>query len=194
MYSSQLRDYEQFSDEELAKLSVSDKAALSALIFRYMVPAEHIAAGLAPKAGREQMIKDLVQEGMMALLKAVNSYRADRGARFATYAGVCIRHSMLSYIMRDSRYGGEAVSTEELDEYPSSCEDDDPEKVIIAGEEYEELFRRIAEALSDKEWQVLQLFLAGLSHKQIAERLDTNEKSVNNTMQRIRRKLRAIII
>ena len=191
MYSGHLREYEQFSDEELVKLSVSDKAALSALILRYMSTAEHIAAGLAPKAGREQMIKDLVQEGMMALLKAVNSYRPDRGAGFATYAGVCIRHSMLSYIMKDTRYsGGDTFSTDEPELYAESGEN--PEDAVIAGEEYDELFRRIADALSEREWQVLQLFLAGLSHKSIAQRLDTNEKSVNNTMQRIRRKLRAI--
>ena len=73
-------DYEQFSDEELARLSGSDKAALGALLCRYMGTAEHIAAKLAPRNGREQIIKDLVQEGMMALLKAVNSYRPDRGA------------------------------------------------------------------------------------------------------------------
>ncbi|WP_295154323.1 sigma-70 family RNA polymerase sigma factor [uncultured Ruminococcus sp.] len=186
-----MREHEQFSDEELVKLSVSDKAALSALILRYMSTAEHIAAGLAPKAGREQMIKDLVQEGMMALLKAVNSYRPDRGAGFATYAGVCIRHSMLSYIMKDTRYsGGDTFSTDEPELYAESGEN--PEDAVIAGEEYDELFRRIADALSEREWQVLQLFLAGLSHKSIAQRLDTNEKSVNNTMQRIRRKLRAI--
>ncbi len=191
MYSGHLREHEQFSDEELVKLSVSDKAALSALILRYMSTAEHIAAGLAPKAGREQMIKDLVQEGMMALLKAVNSYRPDRGAGFATYAGVCIRHSMLSYIMKDTRYsGGDTFSTDEPELYAESGEN--PEDAVIAGEEYDELFRRIADALSEREWQVLQLFLAGLSHKSIAQRLDTNEKSVNNTMQRIRRKLRAI--
>ena len=191
MYSGHLREYEQFSDEELVKLSVSDKAALSALILRYMSTAEHIAAGLAPKAGRAQMIKDLVQEGMMALLKAVNSYRPDRGAGFATYAGVCIRHSMLSYIMKDTRYsGGDTFSTDEPELYAESGEN--PEDAVIAGEEYDELFRRIADALSEREWQVLQLFLAGLSHKSIAQRLDTNEKSVNNTMQRIRRKLRAI--
>ena len=192
MYSGHLREHEQFSDEELVKLSVSDKAALSALILRYMSTAEHIAAGLAPKAGREQMIKDLVQEGMMALLKAVNSYRPDRGAGFATYAGVCIRHSMLSYIMKDTRYsGGDTFSTDEPELYAESS-GENPEDAVIAGEEYDELFRRIADALSEREWQVLQLFLAGLSHKSIAQRLDTNEKSVNNTMQRIRRKLRAI--
>ncbi|MBQ8965562.1 sigma-70 family RNA polymerase sigma factor [Ruminococcus sp.] len=193
MYSGHVSDYEQFSDEELAKLSGSDRAALSALIYRYMSTAEHIAAGLAPRAGREQMIKDLVQEGMMSLLRAVNSYRPDRGAGFATYAGVCIRHSMLSYIMRDGRYGGETVPAEDLDKYLDGNEGDNPENAVIAGEEYDELFRKIADELSEREWKVLQLFLAGSTHKQIAERLGTGEKSVNNTMQRVRRKLRAMI-
>ena len=100
MYSGHVRDYEQFSDEELAKLSGSDRAALSALLFRYMSTAERIAYSLT---GSEQNVKDLVQEGMMSLLRAVNSYRPDRGAGFAAYAGVCIRHSMLSYIMKNSR-------------------------------------------------------------------------------------------
>ena len=84
MYSGYLSEHGQLTDEELVKLSVNDKAALSALLVRYMGLTEYIAAGLAPRAGREQMIKDLVQEGMMALLKAVNSYRPDRGAGFAT--------------------------------------------------------------------------------------------------------------
>ncbi len=193
MYSGHVGDYEQFSDEELAKLSGSDRTALSALLFRYMALTEHIAAGLAPRAGREQMIKDLVQEGMMALLKAVNSYRPDRGAGFATYAGVCIRHRMLSYIMRDSRYGGaETVPVEDLDKYLDAGGEGDPESAVIASVEYDELFSRIADELSEKEWQVLQHFLAGLSHRQIADELCTTEKSVNNTMQRVRRKLREI--
>lgn len=192
MYSGHVSDYEQFGDEELARLSVSDKAALSALLFRYMGTAERIAAALAPKAGREQTIKDLVQEGMMALLKVVNSYRPDRGAAFATYAGVCIRHRMLSYIMKDGRTSAERVSADELDDYLSGKEEDIPENVVIAREDYEELFCRIADELSEKEWQVLQLFLAGMSHRQIAERVGSDEKSVNNTMQRVRRKLRAI--
>ena len=193
MYSGHVGDYEQFSDEELAKLSGSDRTALSALLFRYMALTEHIAAGLAPRAGREQMIKDLVQEGMMALLKAVNSYRPDRGAGFATYAGVCIRHRMLSYIMRDNRYGGaETVPVEDLDKYLDAGGEGDPESAVIASEEYDELFSRIVDELSEKEWQVLQHFLAGLSHRQIADKLCTTEKSVNNTMQRVRRKLREI--
>lgn len=192
MYSGHVSDYEQFGDEELARLSVSDKAALSALLFRYMGTAERIAAALAPKVGREQTIKDLVQEGMMALLKAVNSYRPDRGAAFATYAGVCIRHRMLSYIMKDGRTSAERVSADELDDYLSGKEEDIPENVVIAREDYEELFCRIADELSEKEWQVLQLFLAGMSHRRIAERVGSDEKSVNNTMQRVRRKLRAI--
>lgn len=193
MYSGHVRDYEQFSDEELAKLSGSDKAALSALLFRYMGTAERIAAGIAPKAGREQMVKDLVQEGMMALLRAVNSYRPDRGAGFAAYAGVCIRHSMLSYIMKDSRYGGEdRISTEELGDDLIGSDDDIPENAVIAKEEHDGLFGRIADELSEREWQVLQLFLAGHSYRQTAEKLSISEKSVNNTMQRVRKKLRAV--
>jgi RNA polymerase sporulation-specific sigma factor len=189
-----LRDHEQLSDEELVRLAVDDKAALTALLLRYVSLTEYIAAGLAPKAGREQMIKDLVQEGMMALLKAVNSYRPDRGAGFATYAGVCIRHSMLSYIMHDSRYSGSALPEEELVKLTDQSIESDPERLVIDREEYDELFKRIAEELSEKEWQVLRRFLAGLSHRQTAEALGTTEKSVNNTMQRVRRKLRGIFI
>ncbi|WP_294475748.1 sigma-70 family RNA polymerase sigma factor [uncultured Ruminococcus sp.] len=191
MYSGYLSEHGQLTDEELVKLSVNDKAALSALLVRYMGLTEYIAAGLAPRAGREQMIKDLVQEGMMALLKAVNSYRPDRGAGFATYAGVCIRHSMLSYIMRDSRYSG-VLPEEELDKLTDPSVEADPERAVIVREENDELFCRIEDVLSDREWQVLQKFLAGLSHRQIAEALCTTEKSVNNTMQRVRKKLRGI--
>ena len=129
----------------------------------------------------------------MSLLRAVNSYRPDRGTGFAAYAGVCIRHSMLSYIMKNSRYSSEeSLSAEELDSFLSADEDDTPENAVIAKESYDELFCRIADELSDREWQVLQLFLAGHSYKQIAKAADTDEKSVNNTMQRVRRKLRGI--
>lgn len=187
------KDYEKFSDEELAKLSGSDKAALSALLYRYMGTAERIAVGLAPRAGREQIIKDLVQEGMMSLLRAVNSYRPDRGAGFAAYAGVCIRHSMLSYIMKDSRYSGEErISTEEIEEDISGSDEDIPENAVIAKAEHDVLYDRIADELSEREWQVLQLFLAGHSYRQIADKLSISEKSVNNTMQRVRKKLRGI--
>ncbi len=193
MYSGHVRDYEQFSDEELARLSGSDKAALSALLFRYMGTAERIAAGIAPGAGHEQTVKDLVQEGMMALLRAVNSYRPDRGAGFAAYAGVCIRHSMLSYIMKDNRYSGEnRISTDELDDDLSGSDEDIPENAVIAKEEHDGLFGRIADELSEREWQVLQLFLNGHSYRQIAEKMSISEKSVNNTMQRVRKKLRGI--
>ena len=186
-------DYEQFSDEELARLSGSDKTALSALLCRYMGTAEQIAAKLAPRNGREQIVKDLVQEGMMALLKAVNSYRPDRGAGFATYAGVCIRHRMLSYMMRDAGIEAEeSVPADELDEFLCGSVEDSPENAVIERESYQELFADIADVLSELEWDVLQLFLAGLSHKQIAGKLGISEKAVNNAMQRLRRKLRTI--
>ena len=95
--------------------------------------------------------------------------------------------------MKDNRYSGEnRISTDELDDDLSGSDEDIPENAVIAKEEHDGLFGRIADELSEREWQVLQLFLNGHSYRQIAEKMSISEKSVNNTMQRVRKKLRGI--
>ncbi|MBR1561921.1 MAG: sigma-70 family RNA polymerase sigma factor [Ruminococcus sp.] len=171
-------------DEELVGAAVTDIEALSELVKRYL-PVVHYLSGQFPGAARD----DLAQEGAMALIKAVRSYSPDKGTKFATYASRCIRNKMLSELGRNT-----PISEDEgtLDDF-YAAEETDPERLVIEKEEARELYERIAKELSPLEWSAFMLFADQMSYGDIAKRLNVSEKSVDNAIQRARRKLRSIL-
>lgn len=186
--SSNLHDkYKNFNDEELALKAKENKDAAAELIARYVCTAEYMAAKISAQAH-----DDLKQEGLMGLLNAVKSYNADCNVKFSTYARVCIKNRILSSLKKNIPSNEVELTDEQLDEYVNS-EQEIPENVVIEQEKIKELYGKISSALSEREWQVFQMFLTGMTYNQMALSLNVSVKTVDNAMQRVRHKLKSLL-
>lgn len=131
----------------------------------------------------------------MGLLSAVKTYNADKGASFKTYAGLCINRRIITLLERSGNNKSKALNdyVSLYDTDIEECITDDgvnPEENFIGKESLMSLRKSISECLSDKEKKVLELYLAGESYSDIASELKMSQKSVDNALQRIRRKLK----
>ena len=177
------------TDEELAAMAKTDKSACNSLVIRYLkvifIKAEIIST---PDIDAE----DLRQEGLMGLLKAIASFDMGRGFKFSTFAEVCITNKMRSYAARARKC---SVPCESLDgiSADSLSEEETPESIYINKEFYSELWYAVDNIPSDAERQIFYCHIHGLSYAQTAEKLGISAKSVDNAMQRARRKLKAYL-
>ena len=136
--------------------------------------------------------EDLIQEGMIGLYKAIRTYRPGESA-FASYAQVCVNRQMYTAVQASGR-----KKHEPLNEYISLSEDlnlfllDNPESRMIAQENMEKRYQLIDKQLSSMERQVLKLYLEGGSYEEIAEEMGRSEKSVDNAIQRLKKKLKKV--
>jgi RNA polymerase sporulation-specific sigma factor len=141
--------------------------------------------------------EDLIQEGMLGLISAVRQYDPSKTASFRTFAEHCIRNRLYTAIKSASRLKhtplNDSISFEspQFDESQArvSCYLRDPEELLIAREHFDELTEHISGSLSNLESEVLELYLSGLSYHDIAKKLNKAPKSVDNAVQRIRKKL-----
>ena len=191
-------DYADLGDLELQKRAAEgDLSAEEALVVRYLPLVGTCARSLKLFGGEG---KDLFQEGVFGLISAVRSYDPSHGASFHTYAEHCIRMRLLSAIKSASRLKhfplNDGISLEELSEDPGADISNlpelvrhSPEELILAKESREELYEAFSRCLSSFEIKVLDLYLEGLSYREIADRLCRNAKSIDNAVQRIRQKL-----
>lgn len=139
--------------------------------------------------------EDLIQEGMIGLFAAIKSYDKNRSTRFSTYASRCINNSIKTAIDKVSRLKdipqSALVSIEENNasdtKITMSAEDE-----YIANESVSIIVNWLNEELSEFENEVLRHFITGCSYSEIALKLSKNVKSVDNAVQRIRRKLEKV--
>ena len=136
---------------------------------------------------------DLYQEGMMGFVSAVYSFDNSRDVLFSTYASTLSTRKMLSAIRKIN-----STANLPLQSYISIEEEQDlfsdipsPEETLLSVERVNEINSFVEESFSKKEKKVFKLSVLGMKYSQIAEILDCTEKSVDNTIQRIRRKLRS---
>jgi len=145
--------------------------------------------------------EDLIQEGMLGLLSAVRTFDHNKGVKFSTYAEFCVRRRIYSAIRSAAGYKHTplnsyiSLESPQLDENNtlSTCFLRDPEDFVIARESAIEVEKLLYGALSRFESCVLELFLDGMSYKDMAARLGKSSKSVDNAVQRIRKKLAQIL-
>jgi len=137
--------------------------------------------------------EDLVQEGLIGLFNALETYSEERGARFSTYAIACINNGIKTALRQAARLKhvplNSALPLSEQEEGDAG-EGYSPEELAIAAEGYAALTSQINSTLSDFEREVLVLLLEGYDYKAAAERLGSTPKSVDNAIQRARRKLK----
>ncbi len=136
--------------------------------------------------------EDLVQEGLLGLLSAVQTYHSGGGATFRTYASVCVRNRMLSVVRRlsgaDTRQDVLLEEEGGMDSFPELTAEE-PEAALIRREEWQLLQQQLQTQLTELEYQVLMLHIGAYSYREIAAKLSIAEKAVDNALQRVRRKV-----
>lgn len=193
--------YENLGDEEVVAFARDgDELAQEFLISKYrnFVRAKARSYFLIG-ADRE----DIIQEGMIGLYKAIRDFRADKLASFRAFAELCITRQIITAIKTATRQKhiplnsyvslNKPIYDEESDrtlmDIISGTKVTDPEELVISREEFIDIEGRMSEFLSELEWKVLMYYLEGKSYQEIAEELSRHVKSIDNALQRVKRKL-----
>ncbi|UFJ40637.1 RNA polymerase sporulation sigma factor SigH [Brevibacillus humidisoli] len=196
-----LNQFELMSDEEVVDLvRENDTDALEYLIGKYrnFVRAKARSYFLIG-ADRE----DIVQEGMIGLYKSIRDFRGDKLTSFKAFAELCITRQIITAIKTATRQKHIPLNSYVSLDKPIYDEDSDrtlldvicgtkvtdPEELFINREEFDDIEGKMSEILSDLERQVLMLYLDGRSYQQIAVDLNRHVKSIDNALQRVKRKL-----
>ena len=205
------KDYEKYSDEELiVRLRDGESAITDYIMDKYKNLVRSKAKSMyILGADRE----DLIQEGMIGLFKAIRDYDTGRDASFFTFADLCVSRQMytavqaagrqkhtplntyISLYANASENGGlEGGEDRELIDSMLSQSEQNPEDLLIDRENVERLEKIIEKELSPFENQVLDLYLTGMKYNQIAKVLGRDDKSTDNALQRIKTKLKRVIL
>ena len=193
--------YNNLSDEDVIKLiKQGDNQALSYLLERYK-ELVNIKVGKYYIVGAER--EDTVQEGMIGLFKAIKCFDAQKQNSFKTFANMCIERQLITAIKTSNRQkhmplnsylslNNSAYDNEDNDEELINTFDsktiEDPLDTLMKKEYYEQIESTIDKTLSGFEKQVLNRYIKGESYVDIAAKLDAPVKSVDNAIQRIRKK------
>lgn len=171
--------------QKLAILAKTDKDALSELICLYMKNIQNTVSSMAISTDE---VSDLSQEALMGLCDAVKTYDESKGAQFITYASVCIRNKILSALRKTP------LMTDEItDEIQDNKYDVNPEFSVVDKVRAGELMDIIKSKLSKVEWQVFDRYVKGKSYDRISKELKMTVKTVDNAMQRVRKKLKVVL-
>ena len=196
------RDYDTMQDEEIVAIAQreGDGEALEYLLNKYknFVRAKARSYFLI---GADH--EDIVQEGMIGLYKAIRDYRIDRSASFHAFAELCVTRQIITAIKTATRQKHIPLNSYVSLNRPIYEEDpyrtlldviteevpSNPESMLIDREDLSLIEGRIGEMLSDLEKEVLIRYIEGKSYQEISEEMNRHVKSIDNALQRIKRKL-----
>ena len=200
------QDYDSMTDEQVVKLAQgTDAQALEYLLNKYknfvrtkarsyfLIGADH---------------EDIVQEGMIGLYKAIRDFRADKLASFRAFAELCITRQIITAIKTATRQKHIPLNSYVSLNKPLYDDESDrtlldviiegktssPEDLLISQESLQTINLRIGEVLSELEQDVLAAYLDGKSYQEIAQMLGRHSKSIDNALQRVKRKLEKFLI
>jgi len=147
--------------------------------------------------------EDIIQEGMIGLYKAIRDFRNDKLSSFRAFAELCVTRQIITAIKTATRQKhiplnsyvslNKPIYDEDSDrtllDVLSGSKISDPEELVISREEFIDIEEKMGEILSDLEWKVLMSYLDGKSYQEIAVELERHVKSIDNALQRVKRKL-----
>jgi RNA polymerase sporulation-specific sigma factor len=179
-----------------------DSAALDALIRRYTGFVRLKASSYFLAGGDSE---DLVQEGLIGLYKAVRDFKADKETSFRSFAELCVTRQIITAIKTATRFKHAPLNTYvSFSHTPAGQESDsectlgdalpgpgvnDPSVCVISTEELQSLVFTLGSGLSELEADALRLYLEGESYEQMAEDLGCDTKTIDNALQRVKRKI-----
>ena len=177
-----------------------DQQAMDQIISRYRGFVRLKASAYFLAGGDSE---DLIQEGLIGLFKAVRDYRPEREASFRSFAELCVTRQIITAIKTAARnkhsplntyvsFSNTRAGSEQETTLADVLPDDpvtDPINQAISTEELTSLIECLGRVLSPLEREVLAMYLEGRSYEEVAERLECNPKSVDNALQRVKRKV-----
>lgn len=191
-------NYAEMTDEELiTQIRAQDREAMDFLLDKYR--------NVVKRETREIYIigadsEDLMQEGMIGLFKAIQVYNKDKNCSFHTFAVLCVKRQICTAVTSSNRkkhyplnhyisfYSQDGENNSAVMDLPAE-DNSNPEANLLMQEKMGGLVNKMDTILSKYERRVLELYLEGLSYSKIAEHLGKSEKSIDNAIQRIRKKL-----
>ena len=197
-----MKKYERMTDEQLiGELRGGDQGVMDFVMVKYKSMVRKKARAMYLLGGENE---DLIQEGMIGLIKAVRDYNPEQGASFQSFAELCVSRQMYSAIEASKRKkhlplnsyvslyeSGDAEGNDKktpLIDMIEPVRENDPETLYFSREYTEAFVEQLKEQLSPLENHVLYLHLVGTDYRTIAEILEKSPKSIDNALQRIRAK------
>lgn len=197
-----MKKYERMTDEQLiGELRGGDQGVMDFVMVKYKSMVRKKARAMYLLGGENE---DLIQEGMIGLIKAVRDYNPEQGSSFQSFAELCVSRQMYSAIEASKRKkhlplnsyvslyeSGDAEGNDKktpLIDMIEPVRENDPETLYFSREYTEAFVEQLKEQLSPLENHVLYLHLVGTDYRTIAEILEKSPKSIDNALQRIRTK------
>ncbi len=194
--------YETITDEVLiARLRDGESEIMDFLMEKYKNMVRKKAKAMFILGGEND---DLIQEGMIGLFKAIQDYRADEGASFSSFADLCVSRQLYTAVTASRRMkhqplntylsissGAEEINLDLIEEMQDIK--GNPEAVILSKEYQEQLEEALLQSLSDLESKVYYLHMRGIDYQTIGKLLGKSSKAIDNTLQRIKVKVREIL-
>ena len=195
-----MENIENLPDDKLVELSVNIDSAMRILIDRYKSLVKFIAHTYYIVGADND---DIMQEGMIGLFKAIKSYDREKDSSFKTFADMCIRRQIISAVKASNRQKHiplnsslsfdkqifEDESEKEIYDIIEADSGQNPEEIFIKKEEIRDMKYKMEYVLSNFEKRVLKLYLSGNTYKEISGIMGKSPKSVDNAIQRVKRKL-----
>ena len=192
--------YEMLTDENLIEeLRGGDSAITDFIMNKYKPMVRKKARAMFLLGGENE---DLIQEGMIGLFKAVTPYQEEKNTSFSTFAYLCVQRQIYTTItafnrkkhiplntaisLFEQKNQEEELSLDEILETPEET----PEEMMLRKEELNDYYKMLDQNLSKFEKQVMYHYLNGETYTTIAKKLGKSDKSIDNAIQRIRRKIR----
>ena len=195
-----MKELKTISDEKLLRqIQSGNDDAMECLLERYRDMVRKEARSFFLAGGDEE---DLIQEGMIGLFKAVTSKKKKKSTSFSTFAYLCVQRQIYTTItafnrkkhiplntaisLFEQKNQEEELSLDEILETPEET----PEEMMLRKEELNDYYKMLDQNLSKFEKQVMYHYLNGETYTTIAKKLGKSDKSIDNAIQRIRRKIR----
>lgn len=184
-----MKDFDEQQQIQLAQ--GGDLSAENAVALRYLQLAKSIARSFGVVGAYDT--DDLVQYGMLGLIRAIHTYKKDGKAGFKTYASHCIRNAILDAVRKAESAPEQIMLDDVTGVDDANLALDNPESIFIENETSSLLFDAIASLLTPTEFSVLKLHLECMSYSDIATELGIEKKKVDNTIYSAKKKIRKLL-
>lgn len=195
-------NYKKINDYELLdQIHSCSEDANEIILYKYRPLIINVAKKMITYCNGGVDLNDLIQEGMLGLNEAINSFREDKEANFGTYARICIERKMLSLVKSTRTYKNkilnESISIEDEEDVIIDkflIDNTSNPGTMIEDHDYQEnILKRLDSQLTDFEKQVFELKQNDFNYKEIADILEKDSKAIDNALQRIKLKLKNIM-
>ena len=185
-------NFERMSDEQvLEEIRSGSEEAMEYLLRKYLTLIKKTVRRYYLIGGEEE---DLLQEGYIGLIKAMQTFNREKNDRFYPFAKICMEGQLCTAVTASNRKKhhplNHSLSMDAADYQEFESQKDNPEKIVLAKEMEEDLLDDIKEKLSPLERKVILMYLQGMSSQEIAVQTGKSMKSIDNAIQRAKKKLK----